>query len=109
MSRKKASVPKMVNSGWYHSSHRFLGSSSVGQDGDELRVARAHELLSSSEFKYWPMDSWSRAGGWSGADGRLPPHPTSNPAGDLPEPQHPQLSRDAKASPLEGVLGTEVM
>lgn len=59
--RKKVRVPKMVNCGWYHSSHRFWGSGSVGQGGDEFRVISAHELLSNSDSRCSSMDSWSRS------------------------------------------------
>lgn len=60
MTRKKARVPKMVNRGWYHSNHRFWGSGSAGQGGDEFRVIKAHELLSNRECKCSAMDSWGK-------------------------------------------------
>lgn len=50
----------MVNCGWYHSNHRFCGSGSEGQGGDEFRVISAHELLSNSESRCSLMDSWRR-------------------------------------------------
>lgn len=67
ITRKKARVPKMVNRGWYHSNHRFWGSGSAGQGGDEFRVISAHELLSNSVSRCCFMDSWS--GLWGGGRG----------------------------------------
>lgn len=76
ITKKKARVPKMVNCGWYHSNHRFWGSSSLGQGGDEFRVISAHELLSNSESRCCFMDSWSRVGGNSmRGQGSSPCHP----------------------------------
>lgn len=72
MTRKKTSVPKTVNCGWHHSSHRFWGSGSAGQGGDEFLVIKAHELLSNSVFKCSSMDSWGRG---SGIGQRVPIHP----------------------------------
>lgn len=60
MTRKKARVPKMVNRGWYHSNHKFWGSGSAGQGGDEFRVIRAQELLSNRVRKCSAMESWGR-------------------------------------------------
>ena len=89
--RKKASVPKTVNRGWYHSNHRFWGSGSAGQGGDEFWVISAHELLSNSEFRSSLMDSWSgeeagtlHEGAGSSLATPSPPDPASNPP--LPPP-----------------------
>lgn len=80
MTRKKTSVPKTVSCGWHHSSHRFWGSGSAGQDGDEFLVIKAHELLSNSVSKCCSMDSWGRDSGRSAC-----PHPFCHPS----EPQLP--------------------
>lgn len=99
MTRKKASVPKMVNRGWYHSNHRFWGSGSAGQGGDEFRVINAHELLSNRECKCSAMDS-------CGGGQRVPncPLPTRvSPEGDaaIAEIQPHHLKSDPLGSPLE--------
>ena len=81
----------MVNRGWYHSNHRFCGSGSEGQGGDEFRVISAHELLSNSESRCSLKDSWR--GGQLGVlrEGRAAvpatpplPDPASNPPLPLP-------------------------
>lgn len=61
MTRKKTSVPKTVNCGWHHSNHRFWGSGSTAQGGDEFLVIRAQELLSNSVSRCSDMDSWAEA------------------------------------------------
>lgn len=108
MTRKKASVPKMVNRGWYHSNHRFWGSGSAGQGGDVFRVINAQELLSNRECKCSAMDS-------CGGGQRVPncPLPTrastllssdsEDPEGDtaVAEIQPHHLKSDPLGSPLE--------
>lgn len=83
ITRKKARVPKMVNRGWYHSNHRFWGSGSAGQGGDEFRVIRAQELLSNSVSRCSFMDSWGRGGAEAAPGSRAavpaPPHCLARP------------------------------
>lgn len=104
----------MVNRGWYHSNHRFWGSSSSGQGGDEFRVISAHELLSNSDSRCCFMDSWCGGQVGEGAGGPLPatplpcPCPESSSAlsrlgkgSDVPELWCPrlELEDDPQASP----------
>lgn len=94
MTRKKTSVPKTVSCGWHHSSHRFWGSGSAGQDGDEFRVIKAHELLSNSVSKCSSMDSWGRGSGRSAC-----PHPSCRPSEpQLPYPFPVRDSEDGSAT-----------
>lgn len=108
----------MVNRGWYHSSHRFWGSSSSGQGGDEFRVLSAHEWLSSNESRCSFMDSWRRGqvALQEGAGQRAcrlltltPPQiptPHLGKGPDLPERQSPHLEHEGDPqSPLTCVVG----